>query len=73
MISIFLMHPDHTVSRACMYIAGPAHHLIASDLALFFGHLGRLGYAIVSREDNPFGNCCSEFLLLKVADWAALQ
>ncbi|KAI8104004.1 hypothetical protein M9434_002273 [Picochlorum sp. BPE23] len=50
----------------------PAHHLIASDLALFFGHFGRLGYAIVSREDNPMGTCCSEFLLLKVADWAAL-
>jgi hypothetical protein len=47
----------------------PVHHLDASDLSLFFGHLGRLGYAIVSREDNPEGHCCSEFLLLRAADW----
>jgi len=31
----------------------PVHHLDLSDLALFFGHLSRLGYAIASREDNP--------------------
>ena len=37
----------------------PAHDLYLSDLALFFGHLGHLGYAIASREDNPFGRCCA--------------
>ena len=47
----------------------PAHHLDLSDLALFFGHLGHLGYAIASREDNPHGGCCSEFLLVRVVDW----
>ncbi|WPT12164.1 hypothetical protein PSENEW3n2_00003822 [Picochlorum sp. SENEW3] len=47
----------------------PAHDLYLSDLALFFGHLGHLGYAIASREDNPFGTCCAEFLLVRVADW----
>ncbi len=48
----------------------PKHDLYLSDLALFFGHLGRLGYAIVSREDNTlYGTCCSEFLLVRVADW----
>ena len=51
----------------------PVHHLSLSDLALFFGHFGRLGYAIVSREDNPIGTCCSEFLLLKVADWKPIS
>lgn len=51
----------------------PAHHLTLSDLALFFGHFGRLGYAIASREDNPFGTCCSEFLLLQVADWMPIS
>lgn len=50
-------------------IAGPLQDLILSDLSLLFGHLARLGYGIVSREDNPIGKCCSEFLLLKVADW----
>ena len=50
----------------------PVHHLDASDLSLFFGHLGRLGYAIASREDNPEGTCCSEFLLLRTADWVPL-
>ncbi len=48
----------------------PKHDLYLSDLALFFGHLGRLGYAIVSREDNPHGKCCAEFLLVRVADWS---
>ena len=47
----------------------PVHELYLSDLALFFGHLGHLGYAIASREDNPFGTCCAEFLLIRVADW----
>jgi hypothetical protein len=50
----------------------PVQHLDLSDLALFFGHIGRLGYAIASREDNPEGNCCSEFLLLRIADWVPL-
>lgn len=50
----------------------PVHHLTLSDLALFFGHFGKLGYAIASREDNPYGTCCSEFLLLRVADWSAI-
>jgi hypothetical protein len=51
----------------------PVHHLTLSDLALFFGHFGRLGYAIASREDNPYGSCCSEFLLLRVADWSPIS
>ena len=49
----------------------PMMHLQQSDMALFFGGVARLGYALASREDNPIGNCCSEFLLLKVADWRA--
>jgi len=52
-----------------MYYAGPMQDMRLSDLALFFGHLARLGYGIASREDNGYGNCCAEFLLLKVADW----
>jgi len=50
----------------------PVQHRDLSDLSLFFGHLGRLGYAIASREDNPQGTCCSEFLLLRAADWIPL-
>ncbi|KAL4517156.1 hypothetical protein Ndes2526A_g00734 [Nannochloris sp. 'desiccata'] len=47
----------------------PMHDLTLSDLSLFFHHLASLGYGVVSREDNlPYGRCCSEFLLLKVAD-----
>ena len=51
--------------------AGPLHDVSQSDLSLFFNHLGGLGYAIASREDNAMGECCSEFLLLKVGDWTA--
>ena len=44
------------------------HDLDLGDLALFFGSLARLGYAVVNREDNPIGRCCTELLLLRVVD-----
>lgn len=31
----------------------PMHELSLAELAVFFGKMGELGYAIVSREDNP--------------------
>lgn len=30
----------------------PMHQLSMAELAVFFGHMADLGYAIVSREDN---------------------
>jgi len=51
----------------------PIQNMSQSDLSLFFSHLSRLGYGIASREDNPIGNCCSEFLLLKIADWRLID
>eukprot|EP00890_Picochlorum_soloecismus_P003932 jgi/Picsp_1/453/NSC_00451-R1_protein len=51
----------------------PLHNMSQSDLSLFFSHLSRLGYGIASREDNPIGSCCSEFLLLKIADWRLVE
>ncbi|KAH7624544.1 hypothetical protein NADE_003895 [Nannochloris sp. 'desiccata'] len=58
-----------TINLLKIDIEGPMHDLTLSDLSLFFHHLASLGYGVVSREDNlPYGRCCSEFLLLKVAD-----
>ena len=37
-----------------------------AELSLFMFHLGNLGYAVVSRDDNPFCDHCSEFTLLRV-------
>lgn len=31
----------------------PMHELSLAELAMFFYHLADLGYAVVSREDNP--------------------
>ncbi|KAG2427394.1 hypothetical protein HYH02_014614 [Chlamydomonas schloesseri] len=36
------------------------------ELALFFQHLASLGYAPISREDNPWGTCCAEYVFLRV-------
>lgn len=37
---------------------------------MFFEYLAELGYAVVSREDNPLSlpgtGCCSEFTLVRV-------
>eukprot|EP00808_Paulinella_micropora_P010207 g67526.t1 len=43
---------------------------LSSQMSLLFFHLASLGYAIISREDNPFWNrgCCSEFSFLLVED-----
>jgi hypothetical protein len=38
----------------------------ATEMAIAFAHLADLGYAIVSREDNIYCNCCSEFTFLRV-------
>ena len=36
----------------------PMHQLSMAELAVFFGHMADLGYAIVSREDNlPWVSC----------------
>lgn len=64
-----VIYSDKVNSTNFSNLLWPAHYLDLSDLALFFGHLSRLGYAIASREDNPYGECCSEFLLVRVADW----
>lgn len=41
-----------------------------AELAVFFEYLAELGYAVVSREDNPLSlpgtGCCSEFTLVRV-------
>lgn len=34
--------------------------------AMFIRHMASVGYAIVIKEDNVWGGCCAEFLLLKV-------
>jgi hypothetical protein len=60
-----------TYNHAEDVLIWPLMNLDLGDLALFFGSIARMGYAIASREDNPIGRCCSEFLFLKVADWAA--
>ncbi|KAL4424082.1 hypothetical protein ABPG75_001383 [Micractinium tetrahymenae] len=46
----------------------PMHQLSMAELAVFFGHMADLGYAVVSREDNlPWGEgCCSEFTFIRV-------
>jgi Methyltransferase domain len=36
------------------------------ELSLFMFHLGNLGYAVVSRDDNPVCGHCSELTLLRV-------
>lgn len=43
-----------------------APHITAPELALFFMHLGTLGYAVAYQEKNPACPHCSEFLLLRV-------
>jgi len=45
----------------------PMHRLSLAELAVFFTHLADLGYAVVSRDDNPQSRegCCSEFTLLR--------
>ena len=45
----------------------PLHELSVSDLSLFMSHLAGLGYAIVSREDNPLCPSCTELTLLRVS------
>lgn len=44
--------------------------LAQAELAVFFQYLAELGYAVVSREDNPLSlpgtGCCSEFTLIRV-------
>jgi len=37
-------------------------------MALLFGHMAHLGYAVVAREDNTAGTagCCAEFTFLRV-------
>lgn len=42
------------------------HQLSMGEVALWFSHLANLGYAVVSREDNPVFDCCAEFALLRV-------
>lgn len=48
----------------------PMHDLSLAELAVFFEYLAELGYAVVSREDNPLSlpgtGCCSEFTLVRV-------
>lgn len=42
----------------CSPMVWPMHQLSMAELAVFFGHLADLGYAIVSREDNlPWVSC----------------
>jgi hypothetical protein len=46
---------------------GPRHGKVSvAELSLFMFHLGNLGYALVSRDDNPLCEHCSEFTLLRV-------
>ncbi|PSC73432.1 hypothetical protein C2E20_3494 [Micractinium conductrix] len=47
----------------------PMHELSLGELGVFFGHFANLGYAVVSRDDNPYTGgegCCSEFTLIRV-------
>ena len=45
----------------------PMHDVSLGELAVFFSHFANLGYALISREDNPAGlHCCAEFTLLRV-------
>lgn len=45
----------------------PLHGEVSvAEMALFMGHLGQLGYAVVSRDDNRLCPHCSEFTLLRV-------
>ncbi|KAG7668114.1 hypothetical protein NADE_005159 [Nannochloris sp. 'desiccata'] len=45
----------------------PGHGKVSlAELSLFMFHLGNLGYAVVSRDDNPVCEHCSEFTLLRV-------
>jgi hypothetical protein len=46
----------------------PSAAKISAQGSMLFSHLANLGYAVVSREDNPDLNtgCCSEFTFLRV-------
>ncbi|GIL87910.1 hypothetical protein Vretifemale_15944 [Volvox reticuliferus] len=58
-------------ARAAAAVLARRQRVYAGELSLMFLHLARLGYAVVSREDNPCGDsegkiCCSEFLLIRL-------
>lgn len=40
--------------------------MTSADAALLFQHLASLGYAAISREDNHYGTCCSEYVFMRV-------
>ena len=45
----------------------PAHGPVTlAEMSLFMNHLAQLGYAVVSRDDNPLCPHCTELTLLKV-------
>jgi hypothetical protein len=57
-----IVHPHNRISL----VAG-GHDVSLGELAVWFGHFANLGYALISREDNPYGmHCCAEFTLLRV-------
>ncbi|GIL67838.1 hypothetical protein Vafri_21106, partial [Volvox africanus] len=58
-------------ANAAAAVIARRQRVYGGELSLMFLHLARLGYAIVSREDNPNGDfegklCCAEFLLIRL-------
>lgn len=50
----------------------PEHEITLSDMSLLVGHMANIGYAIVSREDNPLCAHCTELTLIRVV-WSTCQ
>ncbi|KAI3432632.1 hypothetical protein D9Q98_004178 [Chlorella vulgaris] len=69
--SLYLFTSFHNKPQYWDNMVWTMHQLSLAELAVFFQHIANLGYAIVSRDDNPLGRgCCSEFTFLRV-EWPA--
>ncbi|EFN52275.1 hypothetical protein CHLNCDRAFT_139206 [Chlorella variabilis] len=65
---LYQMTPFHRNPDSWGHLIWPLHRLSLAELAVVFFHLADLGFALVSREDNPLSvqGCCSEFTLIRV-------
>jgi hypothetical protein len=63
---IYYGTPSFKNSTDASNLLWPLHEMRTSDLALFLFHLANAGYGIVSREDNPRAQHCTELSLIRL-------